>query len=74
MVLVVASRAERIAGGNEADGSPVFSATCSLDERARAFSQAARSVLDVEGEEGYLAKWVEYPFPAALLERVESRL
>lgn len=56
------------------DGSEVFSATCSLIEMARAFSQGARSVLSDEGEDGFQRKWVEYPFPTALLEAVESWL
>ncbi len=56
------------------DGSVVFTPTCPVDELARAFAKGARSVLYLEGEEGYKQKWVEDPFPTALLEMVESRL
>lgn len=59
----------------EDEGFPVFIATCPLDELAAAVVQGARSVLDdVGGAEGYRAKWLEDPFPSALLERVESNL
>jgi hypothetical protein len=40
----------------------------------RAFTTGIRAVLDEWGEEGYLAKWTEHPFPTDLLRTVESRI
>ena len=58
----------------DADGSVVFAATCPVGEMARAFAEGARTVLNLEGEDGYRQKWVEHSFPTSLLEIVESGL
>jgi hypothetical protein len=58
----------------DSEGSPVFTATRPVDEMARAFAEGARSVLNLEGEDGYKQKWVEHPFPTTLSEMVESAL
>ncbi len=45
-----------------------------LAEMERVFTAALRDVLDQWGEDGYLAEWVEHPFPRDLLELVESAI
>lgn len=40
-------------------------ATCRIADGSM---EAAQSVLRLHGEDGYLAKWVEHPFPVAALQ------
>jgi hypothetical protein len=57
---------------NEA-GEVVFTTKASLKDIAAAVVTGCRAVLDDWGEEGYLRKWVEHPFPTELMETVRAR-
>jgi hypothetical protein len=54
------------------DREVVFTTRASLKEVATAVVTGCRAVLDDWGEEGYLKKWVEHPFPTELLEIVSA--
>lgn len=55
-------------------GLTKFSASVPLLDAAQAFADAAQAVLDQYGEQGYLEKWHEYPFPLDLLRKVQKRI
>jgi hypothetical protein len=61
-------------GPSDADGKVVFECEGPAAELERAFTTGLRDVLARWGEAGYLAEWVEYPFPKELLELVEARI
>ena len=63
-------------GGEEPDseGSLVFETRQGLRETVTAIADGAAEVLAEHGEEGYLAKWVDAPFPSAHLDLVRQRL
>lgn len=52
------------------DGEVVFTTRASLKDIATAVVTGCRAVLDDWGEEGYLKKWVEQPFPTELVDIV----
>lgn len=60
--------------GDEPDerGTVVFETRQDLRVLAAAVASAAERVLAEHGEEGYLAKWVDAPFPTALLGRLRA--
>lgn len=62
--------------GNQPDseGSLVFETQQELREAATAIADGAADVLAEHGEEGYLAKWVDAPFPTAHLDLVRQLL
>ena len=56
------------------EGKLLFSTRCSPVVFARAVHRAATSVLEEYGENGYLEKWVEHPFPIRHLELLSEQL
>lgn len=56
------------------EGEVVFRTKASLEDVATAVVTGCRAVLDNWGEEGYLKKWVEHPFPTELMETVGARV
>lgn len=58
----------------DAEGSLVFETRQGLRETATAIADSAADVLAEHGEEGYLAKWVNAPFPSAHLDLVQQLL
>jgi len=55
-------------------GRVVFETTTEVAVLGRAVESCARQVLDTYGSAGYLARWVEHPFPAEALERLHAAL
>ncbi|MFJ5608788.1 hypothetical protein ACIQCJ_05310 [Streptomyces sp. NPDC093221] len=53
---------------NDDAGTLVWTSTQSRSALSHAVIEAAQSVLRLHGEEGYRAKWVQHPFPAAALQ------
>jgi hypothetical protein len=51
---------------------PVFETAIEFRELERSVANAAKEVLDYYGELQYAQMWVMYPFPTALLERLQS--
>jgi hypothetical protein len=58
----------------DARGELRFSTRQPLGVLARAIADGAAAALGEYGEEGYLAKWVEAPFPTARLAMIRERL
>ena len=58
----------------DSEGSLVFETRQGLRETATAIADGAAEVLAEHGEEGYLAKWVDAPFPSAHLDLVRQLL
>lgn len=50
------------------DGTLVWSSRQNRAVLTHAITEAAQSVLRLHGEDGYRAKWVQHPFPAAALQ------
>lgn len=50
------------------NGTLVWDSTQPRDLLAHVVMEAAQSVLQAHGEDGYRAKWVEHPFPIAALQ------
>ncbi|MEU8795333.1 hypothetical protein [Streptomyces sp. NPDC048643] len=50
------------------DGTLVWGSTQPRGLLGHVVLEAAQSVLEVHGEDGYLTKWVQYPFPVAALQ------
>jgi hypothetical protein len=59
-------------GDSETDGSLVMHAECTVLEMCRAIADAAHSVLDVHGVDGYLKEWVQAAFPVNDLAQLDS--
>lgn len=55
------------------EGVVVFTTKQHLNGIATAIVAGSRAVLEEWGEEGYLAKWVDFPFPTGLLELIEAK-
>jgi hypothetical protein len=55
-------------------GRQVFAAHESLDAVVTAVAQAARRLLEESGEDEYLRRWVEHPFPTESLLALEATL
>jgi len=55
-------------------GELVFSTTQPLSVLARAIADGAAAALGEYGEAGYLAKWVEAPFPTGHLALIREQL
>jgi hypothetical protein len=55
-------------------GELVFLTTQLLGVLARAIADGAAATLGEDGEAGYLAEWVEAPFPAAHLAFIREQL
>ena len=55
-------------------GTPVFETRQTIDVLARAVHGAAAQVLEDWGQEGYLEKWIEAPFPTDALARLTDAL
>jgi hypothetical protein len=55
-------------------GRQVFVADESLDAVVTAVARAARRLLDELGEDEYLRRWTEHPFPAESLRALEASL
>jgi hypothetical protein len=53
---------------NDADGTLEWASRQNRGVLSHAVIEAAQSVLRLHGEEGYRAKWVSWPFPAAALQ------
>jgi hypothetical protein len=62
--------------GDEPDenGRSVFAVSVALREAAVCFAGSAQAVLDKHGTAGYLEKWLDFPFPAETLSRIQRRL
>ena len=58
----------------DAEGSLVFEVQERLLEIATAIADGASDVLGRHGEEGYLATWVDAPFPSAHLELLRRQI
>ena len=58
---------------HEPDGTGVvvFDTLQPLREVARAIATGAQAVLDEHGEDGYLQRWYEHPFPSGHLEAIQ---
>ncbi|MET7700683.1 hypothetical protein [Streptomyces sp. NPDC005485] len=50
------------------EGSPVWSSTQPRVLLSHVVLEAAQSVLRLHGEDGYLAEWVQHPFPVAAVQ------
>lgn len=50
------------------EGTPSRTSTQTRGLLGHVVMEAAQSVLRLHGEDGYLAKWVEHPFPVAALQ------
>jgi hypothetical protein len=59
-------------GRGDEEGAEVFRARVPFAELRAAVVDAAERVLAEHGEDGYLAKWVEAPFPCAALDRLRA--
>jgi hypothetical protein len=55
-------------------GMVVFETTSPLREVATAIAEGAQKVLDEYGEDEYLRRWVDHPFPVGHLELIQARL
>jgi hypothetical protein len=55
----------------DSQGRPVLDAECELDALARAVIGAAAAIKEDIGIDGYLERWIYYPFPANDLEALE---
>ena len=55
-------------------GKVVFEAQASLREMAQAIADGAQSVVDEYGEDEYLRRWIEHPFPVGQLELIRTYL
>lgn len=55
-------------------GKLLFETTCRPIVFATAVEHAAATVLNVHGEEGYLEKWSEHPFPTRQLALLRERI
>jgi hypothetical protein len=55
-------------------GVVVFETRTPLREVARAVVEGAQKALDHYGEEEYLRRWVDHPFPVGYLELIQTRL
>jgi hypothetical protein len=60
------------AGRRDEEGAEVFRARVPYADLRTAVVDAAERVLAEHGEDGYLAKWVEAPFPCAALDRLRA--
>jgi len=56
------------------DGQVIFACEARTADMEHTFTAAIRQVLDQWGEAGYLAEWLEHPFPTDLLAHVEARI
>jgi hypothetical protein len=50
------------------EGTPSWTSTQTRSLLGHVVMEAAQSVLRLHGEDGYLTKWVEHPFPVAALQ------
>ncbi len=48
----------------DSEGTLIFKTRCQRTVFAKAIAAAANDVLDKYGEQGYLKKWAEHPFPS----------
>jgi hypothetical protein len=55
-------------------GQLVFESTAPLGEIADAIASGAQTVLDEYGEDEYLRRWVEHPFPVDHLQLIQAHL
>lgn len=55
-------------------GTMVFETTARLRDVASAIAGGARKVLDEYGEDEYLRRWVDHPFPTGYLELIQTHL
>jgi hypothetical protein len=55
-------------------GEVVFEAHTPLREMAEAIADGAQSVLDEYGEDEYLRRWIQHPFPVGHLELIRAYL
>lgn len=55
-------------------GQVVFESTAPLREIADAIARGAQNVLDEYGEDEYLRRWVQHPFPVGHLELIQAHL
>lgn len=55
-------------------GYSIFETSLSLRDLAIAIADGAQAVLDEHGEDGYLAKWDQHPFPSEHLALIRARL
>lgn len=56
------------------EGALVFETRVAPQDLARAIAAGAQDVLNRYGVENYLTRWVEHPFPASTLKRVQQQL
>ncbi len=56
------------------EGGLVFETRVALHDLARAVAAGAQDVLNRYGVQNYLTRWVEHPFPAGTLKRVQQQL
>lgn len=62
-------------GDDDPDESAlVFETRVALQDLARAIAAGAQDVLNRYGVQNYLTRWVEHPFPARTLKRVQHQL
>ena len=52
----------------------LFQTSCSQVEFGKAVVDAGNAILEEYGEEGYLEKWVEYPFPTESFRQLHQLL
>jgi len=55
-------------------GQVIFESTVPLREIASAIASGAQTVLDEHGQDGYLRRWVEHPFPVGHLRMIQANL
>jgi hypothetical protein len=65
--LDVLSFPELWGGRHDSEGARVFSVRCLPETFANAAYAAATQLLAEHGEEGYLERWAEHPFPTTQL-------
>ena len=58
----------------DGSGALVFDTHQPLRDVALAITTGAQAVLDEYGEDGYLERWVEHPFPSAHLAAIRTWL
>ncbi len=56
------------------DGKLAFETRQPLTILASAVADGAQAVLDEYGEDGYVRKWLEFPFPSDHLSMIRQRL
>ena len=65
---------DAMATAPDGEGSLVFETAQPLAALGRAIADGARRTLSEYGEDGYLASWVQHPFPTRYLDLLTERL